>query len=41
MSLPPGYGEKDEDGNSKVYCVLKPLYGLKQAGRRFQRDFFD
>ena len=30
----------DEHGKPKICVLLKPLYGMKQAGRRFQRDFY-
>ena len=40
MKHPPGHTEVGTDGKDKVYLVQKPIYGLKQAGRRFQRDFF-
>ena len=40
MKYPPGHTEVGTDGKDKVYLVQKPIYGLKQAGRRFQRDFF-
>ena len=30
----------DERGKPKICVLLKPLYGMKQAGRRFQRDFY-
>ena len=40
MKYPPGHTEVGADGKDKVYLVQKPIYGLKQAGRRFQRDFF-
>ena len=40
MKYPPGHTEVGADGKDKVYLVQKPIYDLKQAGRRFQRDFF-
>jgi len=40
MKYPPGHTEVGTDGKDKVYLVQKPIYGLKQAGRRFQRGFF-
>ena len=30
----------DGGGKPKLCLILKPLYGMKQAGRRFQRSFF-
>ena len=30
----------DEHGKPKICVLLKPLCGMKQAGRRFQRDFY-
>jgi len=40
MKYPPGHTEVGTDGKDTVYLVQKPIYGLKQAGRRFQHDFF-
>ena len=40
MKHPPGHTEVGTDGKDKVYLVQKPIYSLKQAGRRFQCDFF-
>jgi len=40
MKYPPGHTEVGADGKDKVYLVQKPIYDLKQAGHRFQRDFF-
>jgi hypothetical protein len=40
MRQPPGRNEKGLDHVPRVYIVHKPIYGLKQAGRRFQKDFF-
>ena len=39
-SLPPGYDVKGEDGASRVCRVIKPCYGMAQAGRRWQRSLF-
>ena len=39
-SAPPGYERKDEDGNEMVCKVVKPIYGMAQAGRRWQRSLF-
>ena len=35
--MPPGYVKKDENGNPFVVEVVKPIYGIPQAGRRLQR----
>ena len=37
---PPGYEREDEDGNPLVCRVVKPIYGMAQAGRRWQRSLF-
>ena len=37
---PPGYEREDEDGNALVCRVVKPIYGMAQAGRRWQRSLF-
>lgn len=37
---PPGSPTTDAAGNKVYYKVAKPLYGLVQAGRRFQRTLF-
>ena len=45
----PGYEEYDEDGNSrlgadglpKILRIEKPVYGMAQAGRRWQRGLFE
>jgi len=38
---PPGHaGEKGADGQPRVCKVLKPIYGMAQAGRRWQRSLF-
>ena len=37
---PPGYDEPGPDGMPQVYKVLKPVYGMAQAGRRWQRSLF-
>ncbi len=34
------YDEYDEDGEPLVYRVNKPVYGMAQAGRRWQRSLF-
>jgi len=38
--LPLGHTEIGADVKDKVYLVQKTIYGLKQAGRRFQHNFF-
>ena len=41
-SAPPGpYSQQGEDGHPKVWRVDRPIYGLAQAGRRWQRSLFD
>ena len=40
-SSPPGpYGLTGNDGRERVYKVKKPIYGMAQAGRRWQRTLF-
>ena len=39
-SMPPGYDEIGADGLSRICVVTKPIYGMAQAGRRWQRDLF-
>jgi hypothetical protein len=39
-SCPPGHEEFDEDGEPLIYRVNKPVYGMAQAGRRWQRSLF-
>jgi hypothetical protein len=39
--LPPGYPEYDSKGRPKVAKVVKPIYGIQQAGRRLQRMLFE
>ena len=39
--MPAGYVEHDADGVPYVCCVIKPVYGIPQAGRRLQRGIFD
>ena len=47
-SPPPGYTDTDQLGNSRIgadglprICrVEKPIYGMAQAGRRWQRSIF-
>ena len=38
--MPPGYDVKGGDGASRVCKILKPCYGMSQAGRRWQRALF-
>jgi hypothetical protein len=38
--MPAGYEERDSDGNAYLLKVVKPIYGIPQAGRRFQRRVF-
>ena len=37
---PPGHGATGEDGRPRVCKVVKPVYGMAQAGRRWQRTLF-
>ena len=42
---PPGYREHGRshtgaDGEEQVLCVQRPIYGMAQAGRRWQRSLF-
>ena len=37
---PPGHGSTGEDGQPRVCKVVKPVYGMAQAGRRWQRTLF-
>ena len=37
---PPGYEHKGKDGRNQICRVLKPVYGMAQAGRRWQRTLF-
>tara|TARA_B110000037_G_scaffold107636_1_gene124787 strand:- start:233 stop:1786 length:1554 start_codon:yes stop_codon:yes gene_type:complete len=37
---PPGYERTDADGHKLVCKVVKPVYGMVQAGRRWQRTLF-
>ena len=39
--LPVGYPELDSDGNPLIAEVVKPIYGIQQAGRRLQRKLFE
>ena len=39
--LPPGYPEFDDKGRPKLAKILKPIYGIQQAGRRLQRMLFE
>ena len=39
-SMPPGYDVKGKDGLSRVCEIVKPCYGMSQAGRRWQRSLF-
>jgi hypothetical protein len=38
--MPPGYVELDSDGTPRVLKIVKPIYGIPQAGRRLQRQIF-
>ena len=37
---PPGYESKGKDGRNQICRILKPVYGMAQAGRRWQRTLF-
>eukprot|EP00965_Chrysotila_dentata_P257101 6212767-Pleurochrysis_carterae.AAC.3 len=37
---PPGYETIGSDGRACVCKVVKPIYGMAQAGRRWQRSLF-
>jgi len=37
---PPGYARKGKDGRPMICKVVKPVYGMAQAGRRWQRSLF-
>ena len=37
---PPGYVRKGSDGKTQICRILKPVYGMAQAGRRWQRTLF-
>ena len=39
-SMPPGYEQYDANGNAYLCKVIKPIYGIPQAGRRLQRRVF-
>ena len=38
--MPPGYQTVGSDGRERVCRVEKPVYGMAQAGRRWQRCLF-
>ena len=37
---PPGYETLADDGSRKVWRVLRPIYGMQQGGRCWQRSLF-
>eukprot|EP00965_Chrysotila_dentata_P079282 2614578-Pleurochrysis_carterae.AAC.1 len=37
---PPGYATTGADGRPRICRVEKPIYGMAQAGRRWQRSLF-
>eukprot|EP00965_Chrysotila_dentata_P173725 5735099-Pleurochrysis_carterae.AAC.1 len=37
---PPGYATLGADGKPRVCRIDKPVYGMAQAGRRWQRSLF-
>ena len=36
----PGYETLGDDGNHTIWRVLKPIYGMQQGGRPWQRSLF-
>ena len=38
--MPPGYETEGADGRQRVCRVEKPIYGMAQAGRRWQRSLY-
>ena len=38
--MAPGHVQYDPHGNPYVLKIVKPIYGIPQAGRRFQRCIF-
>ena len=38
---PQGYGRVGSDGRPQICRVVKPIYGMAQAGRRWQRTMFE
>ena len=38
--MPPGHEVKGADCYPRVCIIKKPIYGMKQAGRRLQRKLF-
>lgn len=39
-SAPPGFERNDADGQPMCCRIVKPVYGMAQAGRRWQRSLF-
>eukprot|EP00966_Prymnesium_polylepis_P011286 260026-Prymnesium_polylepis.1 len=39
-SMPPGHEMTGSDGRERVCRVEKPIYGMSQAGRRWQRTIY-
>ena len=39
--MPDGYVERGADGYPMICEIVKPIYGIPQAGRRLQRGVFD
>ena len=37
---PPGHERRGKDGKEQICKVVKPVYGMAQAGRRWQRSLF-
>ena len=38
--MPAGYTQPDKDGRPHILKIVKPIYGIPQAGRRFQRSIY-
>ena len=38
--MPPGYEQFDKDGHPMKLKIVKPIYGIPQGARRFQRTVF-
>ena len=38
--MPIGYTQTDKNGRPYILKIVKPIYGIPQAGRRFQRSIY-
>ena len=38
--MPQGYEQQGQDGRERICRIEKPVYGMAQAGRRWQRSIF-